>query len=161
MERLISVLESMVTEHTELYELAQTKTEIIKNGDIKGLDRVLVKEEALASRIGQLENTRLKLVTEFLNLPQEETSFTRLIEQASEPYKEKLETIQLKLMSLVFDLKYQNDLNQSLLKQSLDWVYLNMSLLKPQVKSVTYSGKNRQKPALDFFNSKSSFDSQA
>lgn len=141
MNQLIPVLESMVAEQENLFEISKEKTEIIKEGDIKGLDRVLVQEEALAGRIGQLEERRLRLVSELLNLPAEEATFSRLIEEAPEEFQQPLEKLQLDLVNLVFNLKYQNDLNQSLIQQSLDWVYLNMSLLKPQQKSVTYSNK--------------------
>lgn len=161
MNDLIPVLENMVIEHQKLYDIAKEKTEIIKNGDIKGLDRVLVQEEALASRIGQLENRRLQLVTTFLTVPQEEATFTTLIEQAPVEYKETLEQIQLELVNLVFELKFQNDLNQSLLKQSLDWVHLNMSLLQPQTKSVSYTKRQKTDSVHTVPSTPSRFDSRA
>ncbi len=157
MDRLIPVLETMVEEHTSLFELAQEKTEVLKKGDINGLDRIMAKEEALASRIGQLEAQRLRMVGELLNVSQEDATFSAIIEAAPETHKETLEEIQLKLMSLIFDLKYQNDLNQSLIQQSLDWVHLNLSLLKPEVKAFNYSNKKKQQIP-DFSDSKPRFD---
>jgi flagellar biosynthesis/type III secretory pathway chaperone len=160
-EPLLTVLESMVSDHQTLDALAKEKTELIKSGDLQGLDKLLTKEDALAERIKQLETRRLKLVSDITQERAEGITFSDLIDRVQVEWKPKLEDIQLRLTEVVISLKYQNDLNQSLLQQSLDWVHLNMSLLKPQVKPVTYSNKSKQDMTPDFSGSKSRFDSRA
>lgn len=161
-EPLLNVLETMVNEHQTLDGLAKEKTELIKSGDINGLDKLLAKEDALAVRIQQLEARRQKLVSEFTQQPAASLTFSELIERVPEEWRPTFERFQLQLTEVVISLKYQNDLNQSLLQQSLDWVHLNMSLLQPQVKSATYSNKTRNPNfAPDFSGAKSRFDSKA
>jgi flagellar biosynthesis/type III secretory pathway chaperone len=160
-EPLLTVLETMVGDHTTLDALAKEKTELIKSGDLQGLDKLLTKEDALTERLRQLETRRLKFVSDMTQQPAEDLTFSELIEKVPETWRPALEDIQLRLTEVVISLKYQNDLNQSLLQQSLDWVHLNMSLLKPQVKSVTYSNKSKQDLTPDFSGSKSRFDSRA
>jgi flagellar biosynthesis/type III secretory pathway chaperone len=151
----------MVKDHLMLDSLAKEKTELIKTGNLQGLDKLLTKEDALAERLRQLETRRLKLVSDMTQQPAEGLTFSELIERVPQEWKPQLEDIQLRLTEVVISLKYQNDLNQSLLQQSLDWVHLNMSLLKPQVKPMTYSNKNKQDLTPDFSGSKSRFDSLA
>jgi flagellar biosynthesis/type III secretory pathway chaperone len=161
-EPLLNVLEAMVKDHQTLDTLAKEKTALIKSGDLQGLDKLLTKEDALAERIRQLEFQRQKCVSEITKRPDKDMTFSELIETVPESFRPELEEIQLRLTEVVVSLKYQNDLNQSLLQQSLDWVHLNMSLLQPQVKQVTYSNKNRNKNLTpDFAGSTSRFDSKA
>ncbi|GGE36171.1 hypothetical protein GCM10011391_13720 [Pullulanibacillus camelliae] len=156
---LIPIIENMIALHRQFNQLAIEKTDVIKDGNIKRLDKIINKEEGLARQLEQLEKQRLQIISDFQGSEQTDVGFSALIEQAPEDVQPTLQALQEQLTKEVFLLKQQNDLNQELLKQSLAWVNMNLNLLDPGSKPATYghpgtTAKPQQPTARSRFDSK-------
>jgi len=135
---LIPIIENMISLHQEFNQLAVEKTIVIKNGDMKRLDKIINKEEGLVRQLDQLEKQRLQVISHAQGAEQKNVGFSALIEQAPDDVKPTLQVLQEQLTEEVFLLKQQNDLNQDLLKHSIAWVNMNLNLMDPGLKSATY-----------------------
>jgi len=159
-EAIVTKIEEMIDIHGTLNELARKKTQAIIQGDMKTLDHIVNQEEAATQKLAQLEDERVRLVQDFTKDTGGGTTFTALIEQAPESEREKLQHLQARLAENVFDLKHQNDLNQDLLKQSLEWVHVNLNALNPKPQNPNYANpRAQQKPSGEPPSSR--FDSRA
>ena len=63
---LLTILDKLEKMHKSLLKLAYHKTELIKVGDMEGLNQMLKSEQAHVAAISQLEQQRQKVVTEYL-----------------------------------------------------------------------------------------------
>ncbi|MFC4618546.1 flagellar protein FlgN [Camelliibacillus cellulosilyticus] len=150
-------IEEMIDVHHLLYQLATDKTEAIKNGDFQTMDQIINKESVEVERLSQLEQEREHLTNAFMGDIEGGQTFSALITRAPDAEQKKLSNLQSELAEVVFLLKKQNDLNQDLLRQSLDWVELNINLLNPTPKPVNYGhprGEKPVQPALSRFDTK-------
>lgn len=117
-----------VQEH--LRETGLAKAEAIKKGDADAVDRLTRQEEPLAEKLRALEQKRTQLVRK--DTGKANAAFSEW-EKAVLSEKELPEwhALYLKLSRSVLTLKQLNQLNQDLLRQSLQWVRLNLNLLMP------------------------------
>ncbi|GGH76700.1 flagellar biosynthesis/type III secretory pathway chaperone [Pullulanibacillus pueri] len=157
--KMIDVLQEMVKIHQAFNRLALVKTEALKTGDIKTLGQTIHQEEPLTQRLSQLETERQKLITENYGDGQEAVQLSEVIATVPDELKPVLQGLQEELAREVLSLKQRNELNQQLIKQSLDWVQLNINLLDPGARSTTYSRPNATAPQPNRV--RSSFDSKA
>lgn len=162
---IYTTLENLEKMHRSLYELALTKTETVKANDIEQLDRILKTEQAHVAAIETLEQQRQTQVKEYMQLkgylPSDTPTVTQLIEAAQgEELEPSLIAIRERLIHLVEKLKEQNDLNQKLVFQSLQFVNLSLQMMRPQPQEqVNYS--DREVLGQQTIAKKSYFDSQA
>ena len=141
---LLSIMEKLEKMHKSLLNLAYQKTELIKVGDMDGLDQMLKDEQTHIAAISQLEQQRQKVVTDYLGAkgiaPSGQATVADVMRVADEPKeKAKLDEISKRLMLIIDDLKHQNDLNQKLIFQSLQFVNMSLELLRPQPNQINYS----------------------
>ncbi|WP_332651796.1 flagellar protein FlgN [Lysinibacillus sp. 54212] len=146
-ENLISTLEKLERMHKSLLELAQKKTEFIKANDMEQLDSMLKTEQAHVAAIETLEQQRQMMVTDYLRAKgiafTDTPTVAELIDAAEESEKQALQKIRERLVNLVTELKEQNDLNQRLVLQSLQFVNFSLDMLRPQhnqTSTFNYSG---------------------
>lgn len=147
--------------HKSLLGLSFKKTELIKTGDMEGLDQLLKDEQKHVAAISQLETQRQQKVMEYLKakgFADAEPTVASVIETATTEEQAKLEHARDELLRTISDLKWQNDLNQKMTYQSLQFVNLSLDMLRPTPASINYS-KDDIKRAKSSGNS--SFDSQA
>lgn len=159
---LLSIMDKLEKMHNSLLKLSYHKTELIKVGDMAGLDQVIKDEQTHVAAISQLEQLRQKTVTDYLGAKgialTGQATVADVMEAADDSQeKEKLEEVRKRLLLVIGQLKKQNDLNQQMIFQSLQFVNMTLDLLRPQPDQINYSkkevlGRNMQK---------SSFDSQA
>lgn len=143
--------------------LAKQKTEIIKKGDINSLQNLLKEENKHIQAIQRLEMGLKNETTLFLQknrIEMEQPSLSAAIEIANELEKEALLQGKQELENNIKELSIQNQLNQQLLEQSLQFVNISLDLLQPDIDSYNYdrsengAQENRQQ-------SRSLFDSKA
>lgn len=143
--------------------LAKQKTEIIKKGDINSLQNLLKEENKHIQAIQRLEMGLKNETTLFLQknrIEMEQPSLSAAIEIATELEKEALLKGKQELENEIRELSIQNQLNQQLLEQSLQFVNISLDLLQPDIDSYNYdrtengAQENRQQ-------SRSLFDSKA
>ncbi|MBU8771527.1 flagellar protein FlgN [Cytobacillus oceanisediminis] len=155
-EALTATMEKLLKLNKSLYELAVKKTDIIKTGDMDGLNQMLKDEQAHIAAIGRLENEREKaanLIAPMLESP----TISDCLNILTQPDRLKLEAITKELSELVYELKEQNFLNQQLVHHSLQFVNVSMNLLRPQPESMNYgppANKKSEKMNPGIFNSK-------
>ena len=161
-QMIIQALETLIDLHKELNQVAREKTDVIKAEDIKRLSSLLVQEKRLVGEIERQDQARKVYVQTFLldnKIFNETASLSVCIEHASEDEQEVLIQLQSDLMNELNRLKEQNELNQQLIYQSLQFVSMNLSLLLPEDATYTYDrpqdaeGNRRQSQSL--------FDSKA
>lgn len=161
---IYTTLEKLEKMHRSLYELAIKKTEIVKANDIEQLDQILKTEQAHIAAIETLEQQRQTQVKEYLhqkNIQSANPTVAQLIEAAQgDALESSLIEIRERLVKLVENLKNQNDLNQKLIFQSLQFVNLSLQMMRPtEQDNVNYSDKEVQ--GQQAISKKSYFDSQA
>ncbi|KQL52982.1 hypothetical protein AN964_05295 [Heyndrickxia shackletonii] len=156
-EPLIEVLEKLSKLHESLYKLSLEKTTIIKGNDMESLQQILKDEQTHITAINTLEVERQRLAKEFLHT-EKDVTISDCIEAAPIELKEKLSTLKTKIVEIIEKLKEQNELNQSLIYLSLQYVNMSLDMIQPKPESYTYGRPNQpkapQKPSFTAFDSK-------
>jgi flagellar biosynthesis/type III secretory pathway chaperone len=158
---LITALEKLHKLHRSLYDLSLEKTDSIKKGDTEALNDFIKKEQNHISAINTLENQRQKLAVDFLlqkGAAAGTPSLSEVIRHADDEDKPELERLKEELLALTVKLREQNELNQKLVYQSLQFVNMNLSMLQPQPEQTNYSRPTETKGQPS---QKSMFDSKA
>ncbi|MDR7073156.1 flagellar protein FlgN [Fictibacillus barbaricus] len=148
--QMTSLLERLFKSHEDLLSLGERKTEALKTGDMKALDLLLKEEDIQVKKLQVIEKERL---IKFANV-----TVSDVLEQADELEKDKLFSLQEKLVKAYEALKSRNELNQDLLEQSLQYVNMTLSMVQPTGEPATYS-KTKTNPYNP--NHSSLFDSKA
>lgn len=163
MTTILTPLNNLEKLHRSLLKLAYDKTALIKSGDIEELDQLIKDEQAHLAAILQMDGQRQSAVSAYLteqgkSVPVNPT-IADVLESASEEDKKILEEARDRLLHAIHDLKRQNDLNQKLTYQSLQFVNLSLDMVRPRPESVNYSRNevNGEKASTE----KPTFDSHA
>ena len=144
---IVATLEKLEKMHKSLLELAVTKTEYIKQGDMEKLDQLIKNEQAHVAAIDTFEQQRQIMVTDYLRAKgfalSDTPSVADVIEaaQQSEP-TEALVAVRARMVELLGKLKAQNDLNQKMVFNSLQFVNITLDAMRPQKRTeqFNYSG---------------------
>ncbi|RKJ48729.1 flagellar protein FlgN [Butyricicoccus sp. 1XD8-22] len=163
-QSIITILERLEKLHKSLLELSYQKTEIVKKGDMAELDNMLKNEQSHVAAIETLEKQRQQAVSEYLTekgiLQAGKQAIADVIEVVeNEEERTQLQDVRNRLMLVVDDLRKQNELNQKLVFQSLQFVNMTLDLLRPKPDQINYSGKEARGD--NTVQKKSYFDSQA
>lgn len=161
-EKILQSLNKLDMLHKSLLEIAYKKTEVIKTGDMDSLNQLLKDEQAHVAGISQLEQQRQTEVTDYLRAkgiaPTDNPTVALVLENTNtNEEKEQLGAARNKLLLTLETLKHQNDLNQKLTLQSLQFVNLTLDTLRPKPDQINYSKSEVQAPSTN----KNYFDSQA
>lgn len=161
---IISNLEKLEKMHISLLELSLKKTELVKIGDMEGLNTIIKNEQSHVAAIEVLEKQRLQMVTDYLQAKEiafVDTPTVADVIEAAPNYEERqqLNEISKGLIVVIEELRKQNELNQQLVYQSLKFVNMTLDIIRPQTDQINYSGNldSVQTNAVK----KSMFDSQA
>lgn len=155
---LINILKKQKELYESLYLLAVKKMEIVKKNNIDALNQIMKDEQTHISAIHVLESEREQLMEKMAN-GKKPFTLSDCINIANNQEKEVLTEISEQLVTLLEKLKEQNDLNQQLLYQSLQFINFSLNLLNPEASIPSYGpqgthqGIERQ-PAKSLFNSK-------
>lgn len=128
------VLEKLNSVYRDMLELAELKRQAIIDNDVDSIIQLMTRENKGVKAIEQLEIQRQEMVNVFLQsrgiksqLQLTMTELVRLVFDQDE--KARLLQIQTRLSETLNDLKEKNNLNQQLMKQSLDFIDLSLDLL--------------------------------
>lgn len=158
-EQILMIMDKLNLMHRSLLKLAYHKTEILQSAKVEGLDETMKNEQSHIAAISQLENQRQEAVEQFFKERQVTSAgvaVSDLMNYASEDEKNQLEEKRKSLLLTVTTLQNQNDMNQKLLFQSLQFVNLTLDLLRPQPDQINYSSTsgNRKSAMQGQFDSK-------
>lgn len=160
---ILTSLNNLEKLHRSLLRIAYDKTAVIKNGDMEGLDQLLKDEQSHLAAIIQMDGLRQRDVAQYLADQGRSASLnptvTDLLDVVPEADNKSLEEARDRLLHAIHDLKWQNDLNQKLTYQSLQFVNLSLDIVRPRPESNNYSKTeiNGQKVS----NKQPSFDTNA
>ena len=161
-DHITVVLERLVQVHQSLLQLSLTKTELLKKGAIEEVQRILKNEQKHIQAIDKLEKDRLKAVDQWaakFGLTDDQKNVTTLLEKVeNDRERDQLEQVSTELAKVLVELKAQENLNQELTEQSLQFVQMNLDLLSPTIEQVNYGNKRNQD---DPQSKRSTFDSKA
>ena len=161
-DHITVVLERLVQVHQSLLQLSLTKTELLKKGAIEEVQRILKNEQKHIQAIDKLEKDRLKAVDQWsakFGLTDDQKNVTTLLEKVEDDReRDQLEQVSTELAKVLVDLKAQENLNQELTEQSLQFVQMNLDLLSPTIEQVNYGNKRNQD---DPQSKRSTFDTKA
>jgi flagellar biosynthesis/type III secretory pathway chaperone len=132
---LLTTLQQQLEEYSNLYELSCIKTNVIKQNDIAGLNDIINKEAKYLLSINDLETKRIEAVYAVLSGHEwsgENPTLSDCLKVVSEEDSIKLTNIQTELKDKIEKLREQNYLNQELIYQSMQFVSLSLSMLKPK-----------------------------
>lgn len=145
---MVDKFKNILREECRLYkdilEITTKKTETIKTNEIKELDKITRIEQTFIKKIGKLEEEReetVKNIRKEFNID-ENADMSQIIERIGEEHKKEIETITSELMDILQKIKEKNDLNGMLIKDSLEFINLNVNLLTNATTQNTYGGKN-------------------
>lgn len=161
-QQLLTTLEKLYKLHTSLYDISLEKTEVIKKGDVESLNEFIKKEQNHISAINTLETQRQGLAAQYLEQKgvqlQGPPSLSSVIVHAQETEKAHYQKLKQKLMEITGKLKDQNELNQKLVYQSLQFINMNLSVIHPMPQQGNYTKPKQPKGQTS---QNSMFDSKA
>lgn len=160
-DAIISTLTKLERLHRSLLDVATKKTDIIKDGDMDGLNDMLKSEQAHIAAIERLEQQRQVEVTDYLRAngcaPTEAPTVAQLIDAARPAEKAVLQQARARLIDVIAQLKQRNDLNQKMIFQSLQFVNITLDSLQPRPEQMNYSsdvgGRSAQPQKKNYFDS--------
>ncbi|WP_352418280.1 flagellar protein FlgN [Proteiniborus sp.] len=160
-EELRDVLLEELKAYEEMLELTTKKTDIISSGRINDLDNITQMENILILRLGQLEDRREKVANNIekqFNMKDNLTikDILSYIDDADET-KQDIEKTTNKLSQVLNSLKEKNDLNSLLIKDTLEYIELNINLLTNASDQGTYNNKvqkEQSSPNVSLFDTK-------
>lgn len=139
-------LHALTKIHEELLKVSQRKTDVIKEGSTDKLQAILAEERKYIKRLEQAEQERQKEVEKWYidqQLPPGEMTITHILEVLPDKRDQQaLEKMTICLTEVLTALKQQEQLNQVLLQQSMQFVQLSLDLLSPTIRNMNY-GKNQ------------------
>lgn len=141
-ENLITALQYEYKTYSEVYKLAQEKTDSLVRNDAEAIASITEKEEKMAEQTVQLNQVRekiLKALAERYALDYEALTISKIKEIVKDPYKTKLNDIQQKLVGLFSNLASRNEINKKLIENAIRYLDFNLQLIAaPEPATSTY-----------------------
>ena len=167
MAGIIYDLASVLDDQRECYEglntLATYKTDAIVHKNLELLTEIMEREEAFIGRLGILEKRReslLKDISLVTGLDYQEITVSKIIEKIGKELEisERLNEVKGEILKLAGALEKQNQLNQELIKESLEFVNFSVNALQSTQIGMPASyqrpGEAEQLEAKSFFDKK-------
>ena len=149
MEELIDVLEKEEEQYLGLIELGGEKREAIIKADIQTLEQITAKEGEVASVLSNMAKRRTRVLDDMatvLGKEPGEITITKMIGYLSGQPKEQQKLIEIKekLLATGEKMKTINQQNEVLLKQALEMVEFDLTLLKSMRQAPETANYNRR-----------------
>jgi len=133
-EQLADILQEQISLYEAMLDLGERKSDVIVDGKVRELEKLVRAEESLLTKGGALEAQRGKvqeaLVTD-LAMEEEEFTLRSLMERAPERWGETLAELEGCLLACIERLGRQNRVNGQLLENALRVVNYQLSILQP------------------------------
>lgn len=157
---ITETLSELIKIHEKLIKQSKEKTEVIKEGSIEKLQTILSRERQCVQELEKLESKRAQQVnvwTEKNGLTDENMTITKMLKLIKNPLEAKqLELKTIALTEMITILKQQEQLNEELIMQSMQFVQLSLDMMSPTINNLNY-GKNQETSTVK----RSVFDSKA
>ncbi len=137
-ERLMELMKKHIILHETLLQIAMKKTSVLVNKNITELHQLINKEQSAITIIQQVENERMKVVTQLLGNSSKELTLQSCMNHCNKSEQEILQTLQNKLLDVIVELKKANDLNQQLTEQSMHFLNISLDMFLPERQFAQY-----------------------
>lgn len=154
---LIRAMEQLIQLNRSLYALQVKKTDIVKKGDMEAFQQLQKDEQKHLAAIQKVDHNRQTAVAN-LAPTLEHPTVTDCLPYISKVEQQKLVTLKNQLVAILTDLHEQNNLNQQLIQQSLEFINLSVNLLLPQQQEINYGPPTNKKQPIE---TKRMFQSEA
>ncbi|ADL69673.1 FlgN family protein [Thermoanaerobacterium thermosaccharolyticum DSM 571] len=124
---LFDVLDGEMLLYKDLLDISTKKTDVIIHGKIQELDNMTKVEGSIICRLSKLEEEREKILSGYDDTG--EITISELCKMLPEDDSKKLKKIQKEFESLLKALNDRNELNKSLLQQSIEYVNYSIGLI--------------------------------
>jgi flagellar biosynthesis/type III secretory pathway chaperone len=134
-EELINVLEETTGCYEDLLIVANNKKEVIIKGNVPSLQTLTDEEQGVAGHLLRLEKKRTEIINDVClvtNKDPETMTISSLIDLLAKQENEqtKLHQVSEDMITIVNEVKKVNDLNKSLLNESIDYVNFTMNAIQ-------------------------------
>jgi hypothetical protein len=152
---VLKTLEQLVEAHKNLLDIMNEKRTILVEGNIDGLQSILLLESTCVDEILKLEENRMQSVREYLSvkgLVSRNLSLEELLQiENDESIKNKLHSLAKQLRQCIKEISFLNESNQELIQTSLSYVQYTISMHLRKEPSIGYgpNNKNRYMSLLD------------
>ncbi|GAA0318828.1 hypothetical protein GCM10008967_06750 [Bacillus carboniphilus] len=136
-QNLQTQLETLLQLHKQLLEAAQHKTEIVKKGDMDGLQQLLKQEQKLILEIDRAEKERQAISGELVPSVEKPTLEDCLPVLSQEQQNLLIQTRE-ELRATIAEIEMHNNLNYELIQQSLHYVHVSLNLFHPKQEAINY-----------------------
>lgn len=144
---VIQSLEQLIEMHRHLIDISKKKTDVLIKGSTEELQKLIIQEHKQIQLLENEEIKRVQAVEKWFrtnNLLDIEMTITNMLDHLEdEKEKIELENQTVALTTSMATLKQQEQLNQSLLQQSMQFVQMNLDLLSPSIKNMNYGNKQQ------------------
>lgn len=135
MDNLTELLREECEKYEELVSVSEGKAKTIIDGDIPALQEITAQEQTLTDKLQNLEKKRIETMKDIgivLNHEDEVLTLTRLVEimDKQPDTQAKLAELKSRLVTALNAMKTVNDKNAVLLKQAIEMVEFDLSLVK-------------------------------
>ncbi|MEK4749043.1 hypothetical protein CHH57_10945 [Niallia circulans] len=145
-EKIEASLKDILSLHEDLLQLSFEKKDILIKGDTDQLRVITGKEQKYIKAI-QKKDQELQLnCNNFLGNVSTQTTLNDVIKMVDDQTKEILMEIKQKLVEVLGLIKTQNDTNQQLINQSLQFIEVSLDLLKPDIDTYNYNRSETKNP---------------
>lgn len=142
---ICKTLERLVILHEGLLSISKQKTIAMKDGNMESLQPLLVKERKHVQALEQAEVSRQAEVKNWFienNLQTKEQTITAILDRLQETDQQQaLADVTIQLTKAITELKRQEQLNQTLIQQSLQFVELSLNMMNPSIQNLNYGNK--------------------
>lgn len=148
-DNLIKVLDYENRLYRQLFSIAESKSDIIINGEIESLQATIADEQRLAADLNKLTEAREQIVGQIgkkTGKAVKDVIVTDIISELPEEQAKKLSAVKDKLKDTISKLKAQNALNKKLLQNALDYVDFSLALLTESVPQTTQYDRKGYEP---------------
>ncbi|OXT08735.1 flagellar biosynthesis protein FlgN [Thermoanaerobacterium thermosaccharolyticum] len=124
---LIDVLNGEMLLYKDLLDISSKKTDVIIHGKIQELDNMTKVEGSIICRLSKLEEEREEILQQYDNTG--EMTISELCKMLPADDAFRLRKIQLEFENILKALNDRNELNKSLLQQSIEYVNYSIGLI--------------------------------
>jgi hypothetical protein len=129
---LIKVLDQEAKAYDDILKISKNKTSIIVEGKVAELESLVKIEQTLVLQMSRIETMRENLVDKIsaqLNIKSKEVTISELLQHIKGEEADKLKACQANMSKALNDLKYTNEVNSKLIKNSLDFINFSINLM--------------------------------
>ena len=116
----------------DFLELLETQKQLLVKNQVDEFDQSVLHQEELIKKIKNLEGQRIKLVNQIshgMKVEEDELTLTRLVEMSLGQVSSELQTAKKSMSQLVERIRRANQVNQYLIKRSLNVAQRSIDLL--------------------------------